>query len=172
MDSLAKPAVDPGSDAAVRLVAVLRVGGVDATGPGGEAEGAAVGTEDRDLAVLGEVGAECGPEGVRVGGGLLPCEEPGEPAGPGRVGALAVRGFGRLRRGGAVRGVGVAERDHARFGDLVHPMRTDEDFGDRAPGPTTAVCSDWYRLNLGAAMKSLNSEITGVKQVWSSPRTP
>ncbi len=35
----------------------------------------------------------------------------------------------------------------------------------------TAVCSDWYRLNLGAAMKSLNSAITGTKQVCSSPST-
>ncbi|OSY49294.1 hypothetical protein BG846_05057 [Streptomyces fradiae ATCC 10745 = DSM 40063] len=38
-------------------------------------------------------------------------------------------------------------------------------------GAATAVCSDWYRLNFGAAMKSLNSEITGVKQVCSSPST-
>lgn len=118
----------------MRLVPVLRVGGVDAAGSGGQSERAAVGAEDRDLPVLGEVGTECGPEGVGVRGGLLPFKEPGEPAGPGRVGALSVRGFGGLRRGAAVRRVRITEGDDARLGDLVHSVRTDENFGDRPVG--------------------------------------
>ncbi len=89
-----QPAVHPGPDATVCGVPVLRVGGVDTGGAHGQAERAAVGAEDGDLAVLGEIGTQGRPEGVGVGGGLLPLEEPGEPAGTGRVGALTVRGFG------------------------------------------------------------------------------
>ena len=84
-------AVDAGADAGVRVLAVLRVRGVHAARALGQAQRAAVGPEDGDLAVLGEVLAQGGPEGVGVGGGLLPVEEPGEPAGAGGVDALARR---------------------------------------------------------------------------------
>lgn len=145
-------AVDACSDAGVRPLPVLGVGGVDTAGAGGQAEGAAVGAEHGDLAVLGEVGAERGPEGVGVGGGLLPVQQPGEPAGPGRVGALVGR-FGLL--GGAVVGVGrvmgvrVAQGDDARLGDLVHPVRTDEDFGDGALGADDGGVQRLVQVELG-----------------------
>jgi hypothetical protein len=38
-------------------------------------------------------------------------------------------------------------------------------------GPITVVCSDWYMLNLGIAMKSLNRPGTGFHRAWTMPRT-
>ena len=38
-------------------------------------------------------------------------------------------------------------------------------------GPITVVCSDWYMLNLGIAMKSLNRPGTGFQRAWITPRT-
>ncbi len=122
-------AVDTGADAGVGVLAVLRVGGVHARGALGQAQGSAVGPEDGDLAVLGEVLAQGGPEGVGVGCGLLPVEQPGEPAGAGGVGALAVGRLGLLL---PRRRVGVAEGDDSGLGDLVHLVGADEDFGDLA----------------------------------------
>lgn len=119
-------AVHPGSDAGVRVLAVLRVRGVHAARPLGQAKGAAVGPEDGDLAVLGEVLAQGRPEVVGVGCRLLPVEEPGEPAGAGGVDALAV---GRVLGGGRV---GVAEGDDTGLGDLVHLVRADQDLDDLA----------------------------------------
>ncbi len=124
-------AVDAGADAGVGGLAVLRVRRVHAARAGRQTERAAVRSEDGDLAVLGEVGAERGPEGVGVGGGTLPVEEAGEPAGAGGVLALPVR----RRAGGPLgRGVGVAEGDHSGLGDPVHLVGADEDFGDLAAG--------------------------------------
>lgn len=122
-------AVDPGPHARVRVLAVLGVRGVHAGRALGQAaQGAAVGPEDGDLAVLREVLAEGGPEGVGVGGAALPVEQPGEPARPGRVDALAVARGLLLRR----RCVGVAERDDSGLGDLVHLVGADEDLDDLA----------------------------------------
>ncbi len=116
------------------VLAVLGVGGVHAGGALGQAERAAVGAEDGDLAVLGQVLAQGGPERVGVGRGPLPVEEAGEPAGAGGVGALAVGGVLAGTGGGGVGGGGVrvAERDHAGLGDLVHLVGADEDFDDLA----------------------------------------
>ena len=36
-------------------------------------------------------------------------------------------------------------------------------------GPITVVCSDWYMLNLGIAMKSLNRPGTGFHCAWIAP---
>src|SRR5690606_34514587 len=80
--------VDPGADAGVRVLAVLRVRGVHAAGALGQAERAAVGPEDGDLAVLGEVLAQGGPEGFGVGRGPLPVQQAGQPAGAGGVRAF------------------------------------------------------------------------------------
>src|SRR5690606_10161787 len=99
--------VDPGADAGVRVLAVLRVRGVHAAGALGQAERAAVGPEDGDLAVLGEVLAQGGPEGFGVGRGPLPVQQAGQPAGAGGVRAFAVR-RGQFLGG---RRVGVAEGD-------------------------------------------------------------
>ncbi len=112
----------------MRVLAVLGVGGVDAGRALGEAEGAAVGAEDGDLAVLGEVLAQGRPERVGIGRAALPVEQPGEPAGAGGVGPLAVARvllLGRL-------GVRVAQRDHPGLGDLVHLVGADEDLDDLA----------------------------------------
>jgi hypothetical protein len=38
------------------------------------------------------------------------------------------------------------------------------------PGPITVVCSDWYMLNFGVAMKSLNRPGTGCQFAWITPR--
>ena len=38
-------------------------------------------------------------------------------------------------------------------------------------GPMTVVCSDWYMLNFGIAMKSLNRPGTGLHLEWITPRT-
>ena len=36
-------------------------------------------------------------------------------------------------------------------------------------GPITVVCSDWYMLNFGIAMKSLNRPGTGLQVAWMMP---
>jgi hypothetical protein len=35
----------------------------------------------------------------------------------------------------------------------------------------TVVCNDWYMLNFGIAMKSLNRPSTGFQREWITPRT-
>ncbi len=116
-------------------LAVLRVGGVDTAGPGRQADragGAAVVPEHGDLPVLGQLRPEHGPEGVGVGRGLLPVEQPGQPAGPRGVHALLVRvGGGGVGRRGGVR---IAEGDHAGLGDAVHLSGPHDDLGHVALG--------------------------------------
>ena len=42
----------------------------------------------------------------------------------------------------------------------------------RPSGPITVVCSDWYMLNLGIAMKSLNRPGSGFHSEWITPTAP
>ena len=39
-------------------------------------------------------------------------------------------------------------------------------------GPITVVCSDWYMLNFGIAMKSLNRPGSGFHSEWMTPTAP
>ena len=39
-------------------------------------------------------------------------------------------------------------------------------------GPMTVVCSDWYMLTLGIAMKSLKRPGTGFHREWMTPSAP
>ena len=42
----------------------------------------------------------------------------------------------------------------------------------RPSGPITVVCSDWYMLNLGIAMKSLKRPGSGFQSEWIAPTVP
>jgi hypothetical protein len=42
----------------------------------------------------------------------------------------------------------------------------------RPSGPITVVCSDWYMLNFGIAMKSLNRPGSGFHSEWITPTVP
>ena len=42
----------------------------------------------------------------------------------------------------------------------------------RPSGPITVVCSDWYMLNLGIAMKSLKRPGSGFHSEWITPTAP
>jgi hypothetical protein len=39
-------------------------------------------------------------------------------------------------------------------------------------GPITVVCSDWYMLNFGIAMKSLKRPGSGFHSEWMTPTAP
>ena len=42
----------------------------------------------------------------------------------------------------------------------------------RPSGPMTVVCSDWYMLNFGIAMKSLKRPGSGFHSEWMTPTAP
>ena len=61
-------------------------------------------------------------------------------------------------------------RRDAFFGDAVHLLGADLHFErDARCGPTTEVCSDWYRLGRGIAMKSLMRPGIGCHLLWITP---
>jgi hypothetical protein len=63
-------------------------------------------------------------------------------------------------------------RGDAELGHLVHLARADLDLQRQPLGPITVVCSDWYMLNFGMAMWSLNRPGSGFHREWMTPTAP
>ena len=55
---------------------------------------------------------------------------------------------------------------------LVHLAGTNSISSGLPSGPITVVCSDWYMLNLGIAMKSLKRPGRAFHSEWIAPTVP